>query len=502
MRSNFRNRAQKGHILVGVLILLAISALIIASSLQQTSASARTTLANKVRSRNYYNAEESLGLALSWLRNNSTGMALMFSRANFYTLFDRTTPTVGSNDASIFTVPTKVKVQGTTNSAVLVSNNGLATANFPNSTDTMTGTSFDPDIQFAANSFAKNMVRITLVDAIPLDSTKDYGDPDAGNAAPATDFNPVYRVDAMKSLTGGSHVLGYLFGSLVLDVGVGFYGKNLLDLRQSCDSYISNNGAYTSGNKRANCTVGSNSTLEIHQNEQVYGTARTNGSINTTSPYGGPICSDFISGCPNHGSSCQGASCNVSGLPTYSSWTTYCPTDQGNLTISSNSTLTIPGNAPSQKCWNTVTVNNNRTLTLRSTDYSYYFKTLSLSNNSVVNFSPNPATGTINIYVETITGDTFNGNQVFNINNKPYQLRIHYLGANALTLNGNAAMSAFLVAPYATVNVQGNFTYNGGIKALSLSATGSGDLHYDESGDITTISDVSYKLKDMQQRYR
>ena len=69
-------------------------------------------------------------------------------------------------------------------------------------------------------------------------------------------------------------------------------------------------------------------------------------------------------------------------------------------------------------------------------------------------------------------------------------------------MNGTAAMNAFIVAPYTGVTVQGNFTFQGGIKATSLTATGSGVLRYDESGDITTISDVTYQVKNVEQNYR
>jgi hypothetical protein len=116
--------------------------------------------------------------------------------------------------------------------------------------------------------------------------------------------------------------------------------------------------------------------------------------------------------------------------------------------------------------------------------------------------APSPATGVVNLYVENFTGNKFNGGQVINTSNKPYQLRIHYLGTSNLTLNGNAEMRSFLVAPYAAVDVQGSFEYYGGIKATALTFTGSGDIHYDESGNITTLSDVQYRLRNMENHYR
>jgi hypothetical protein len=106
------------------------------------------------------------------------------------------------------------------------------------------------------------------------------------------------------------------------------------------------------------------------------------------------------------------------------------------------------------------------------------------------------------MYIRKISGDSLNGNQLFNVNNKPYQLRLHYLGSSTLQLNGTASMSAFIVAPSAPIEVLGNFVFKGGIKATSLSFTGNGSLHYDESGDITTLTGISYEIRNLTQFYR
>lgn len=502
MRNGVQKQNERGYILVGVLILVTIAALVAGSTLELTGSAGRSALASANRSEEFFGAEETLGKAITWLRSNSTSMVDPFSRSNFYGNFDRTTPTVGSNDTSYFTIPTKIKRQGTQQSIVLASSADLATGWYPATTDAATGSAFSALTNIAASTLGTKKVRITLVDALPVDSAKDFGDTDAGNALPQTDFQPIYRVDSMDSLTRGAHLFGYLVGSLQYDYGIGFYGRDYLEVRQECDSYLSNNGPYSSASKRANCSTGSNTEIRIHQNEEVYGTSRTNGVFTTSSPYGGKVCSDFASGCPNAGQTCSGASCQVAGLPSYSTWGVYCPTNQGSITPASGTVLTVAGNAASQKCWSNLTIGNNRVVTLSSTDYPYFFDTLNIANNGRLNFAPNPATGTITIYVRTITGDRFNGNQMFNQNNKPYQVRINYLGTNNLLLNGNATMHSFIVAPYAAVDVQGNFTFSGGIKATRLTFTGSGALHYDESGDITTLKDVTYALRSVTQRYR
>ncbi|WKZ56853.1 MAG: hypothetical protein QY326_08975 [Bdellovibrionota bacterium] len=495
-----RKQQERGYILVGVIVLIALSLLIVSTSLDISSTDTRAMAAQRTRAENYYSAEASLNRAASWLRDNSTSLALMFSRTNFYSHFDRVPPSAGTNDLSDNPVPSELRIIGTDNAPILSSSSILANSAFPETTDALTGDDFSPTTVFQSATLGDSLVRITLVDAIPIDPTKDFGDPDLGNPVPETDFHPVYRIDSMMNETQGAHVSAYLIGALVIDSGLGFFGRDYLEFRQPCDSYQSNAGPYSDTSKRANCAVGSHGEMRIHDNEAVYGSGRTTGAILTDSPWGGDVCADFS--CTTQGTTCQGPTCLVPGLPTYSSWEDLCPVNQGNVTINASQELTVAGNDPSQRCWATITVNNNKVLTLSSTNYSYFIHTFNIANNGRINFAPNPSTGTINLYVRKFEGDTFNGNQVYNINNKPYQLRIHYLGTDDLTMNGTADMNAFVVAPYAGVTVSGNFTFAGGIKATDLTMTGSGDVHYDESGDVATVSDSTYSLRNVSERYR
>jgi hypothetical protein len=498
-------RHQKGHILAGTTVLMAVAGMVVVSSLDLVQSSNQTIGSSSNRSTEYFHNEKSLGLGVGFLRDKSTSFVQPFSRSSFYSLFDRSAPSVGSNDTSSFTVPTKIKLRGTNKSGLLTNSSSLGLSEFPTTIDTATGANVSPLTLFGAAPLGQKKVRVTLVDAIPVDPSKDFGDPDLGNPQPQTDFKPIYRIDSMDGVTQGGHLYGYTVSSLQYEYGVGFYGRDRLELRQPCDSYISNNGPYSSSSRRANCSAGSNTSIAIHSQTTLYGTARTNGSIAAAAPYGGAICSNFPS-CHDRsctaGTSCQGSSCQVAALPNFSDWSTYCPNNQGSVSPASGSTLTVAGNAPNQKCWNTVTIGNNRVVTLTSTTYPYFIDTLNISNTGRLNFAPSHPTGTITLYVRKIVGDRFNGNQVFNINNKPYQLRLNYLGSDALTFNGTAAMSSFIVAPYAPITVGGNFTFSGGIKATSLVFNGSGSLHYDESGDITTLKDVTYTLRNTTQRYR
>lgn len=494
-----RSGSQRGYVVVLVLIVTGIASLLLMRELVRSGIGTRTTGASSNRAEAFYEAERGFEEAVTWLRNNSTAMALQFNRLNFYNNFDRlSAPAVAANDLN--GIPSRLRANGNSNAILLTNSSNLGTSVFPVGIDSSSGAAVNPLTLFSAATFNDQLVKITAVDAVPIDPSKDFGE--SPNPAPETDFVPIYRVDSMNSLDSGAHVFGFIKANIAYNFGMGFYGRDLLQLSQPCDSYISNNGPYSEASKRANCSAGSDVEARIHQNTDHYGSLRSNGSINKTSPWGGDVCSDFASGCPNKGEACEGESCSVPDLPTYSPWTTYCPTNQGNTTVSVNQTISVAGNNPNQKCWNNIRVNSNRVLTLNSTSHSYFIDTFDIANNSVVAFNPSPATATINLYVRKFVGDRFNGNQIFNTNNKPYQLRIHYLGTDALTMNGNAAMNAFIVAPYADVTVSGNFTFQGGIKAKRLFATGNGKLRYDESGDITTISDMNIQQFGVQQFYR
>ena len=497
-----RNHAQSGIALITLLLMVAVGLVVTMGALGMASSSTRSQDASKIRTQRYFEVESGLGQSVAWFRTNASKLVTPFKRENFYNSFVRTEPTIGTNDTSVFTVPTRVKLKNTNNSAILVSDSSLGAAAFPNTTELNSSTSFDAAAGFDSSMTANLLYRVTLVDVIAVDPSKDYGAPPA--TAPATDFYPIYRLDVMSALDQGAHTYGYVVGAMTYSDTVGFYGKDFVDVRQPCDSYISSDGAYGGGNKRAHCPIGSDGTVSIHQNEEVYGTVRTNGGIATSSPYGGKVCSDFANNCPNAGSTCQGPSCAVPALPTFGTWLSYCPTNQGDRTISANATYTLAGGASSQNCWNTVHVNSNRTLTLQSTNYAYYIKDMSFQNssNSKLNIAPNPSTGTVTLYVETFSGGTVNGNNLFNVNNRPSQFRLYYLGTGSLTFNGNAAMNASVVAPYADVTFSGNSTFQGGIIAKSLTLTGSGTVHYDESLGGTALQGLNYRMRDQIQYYR
>lgn len=500
--SDNESKSQQGHVLLGAVVLLALSMLTVTGLLKLSTSSVRSSYASKVRTREYTNSEASIGDAVSWMRANSQAMLSAFRRDEFYTRFTRTEPTIGDNDDSIFQIPTRIKLAGTNDSAFIVTDLSMGTPRFPALTNITTLASFPIVSNFQSADVGPSKVRITLLDAIAEDPTKDFGAPPS--ATPTTDFRPVYRIDSMTATDSGGHVYAIVTTDLLNLFDIGFYGQDYLEFRQACDSYQSASGAYSNATKRAHCTVGSNSTSQIHKSETIYGSLRTNGTINEESPYGGDVCSDFASGCVNEGEKCSGEDCSVPLLEQFQTWAVYCPTDQGNI-APATSTLTLAGTAPSQVCWNRLRIGNNTTITLNSTNSPYYFKILEFMNssNSRLNVQPNPVTGKVEVYVETITGNSINGNQAFNTNNTPGQFTLYYLGTNALTFNGNAQFRGTIVAPKARVTVSGSFEYYGALLAKELALTGAGNVHYDESlSGNGKVSDVQFKIVEIGQRYR
>ncbi len=494
---------ESGYAVLTVIVLAALSLFIATASLQYASNHARTTYATKTRTAEFYKSETTLNRALSWLRVNSQSLITPYRQDEFYSNFEFDTPAIRDNEGSLFSVPTRIKMVGANNAAILSNDSNLATAQFPIANNIFTGSSFDAKTIFSSADLGEGIVRITVIDAKPFDPTKDYGPPP--NPAPETDFYPIYRIDAMTDTDDGAHVYGITMGSVVHMFDYGIYGETNLELRQPCDSYNSSDGLYSTAIRKANCRAASNSTASVHKSEAVYGTLHTNGDITEESPYGGDVCSDFTSNCPNKGETCAGEDCGVPLLENFEDWSTYCPTDRGDVTYTVDDSLAPTSSDSADNCWNKITVNNGTTLVLTSTSHPYFIKTLELKNNSnsVIDVQPDSATGAVVVYVETIVGDKINGNQAFNTSGRPVQFHLFYLGTNPLTLNGNAAMNVALVAPAAAVTVSGSFEYSGALLAHELYLTGSGGVHYDESlGGLGPAIDTQYRLRELVQHYR
>lgn len=494
---------ERGYTLLIIIVLLALAGVTLSGTLMRDATGGHTINATRVRSEDFVAAESAIGRVMAWLRLNSQSLVEPYRREVFYSRFAKTAPVIGGNDDSVFTLPVQNYVADTSDAVMLVNDDSLGTARFPSTRNISTNQLYDAAAQFASATFGDAQVRLTLLNAVAVNPALDYGPPP--NPVPETDFYPIYRLDAMTSLSEGAHVSAIVKGHTVNRFDVGIYGEDFLEIRQPCDSYKSSVGVYSTAIRRANCPAGSNSTSAIHKNEEVYGTLKTNGEIDSEPPFGGETCADFVAGCPNKGETCSGEDCGVPLLDEFYPWTTYCPTSQGNLTVTGNVSLTLAGTDAAHTCWDTVTISTNSQLTLTSTNAPYYFRTLTFQNNSnsQLNVQPSSASGKVEVYVQTITGNALNGNQMINANGRPSRFTLNYLGANALTLNGTAAMNVALVSPNAAVTVSGNFSYSGALLAKELYLTGSGGIHYDEDLKGTgPVVDIQYRLSEIVQHYR
>lgn len=483
---------QQGYVMLGVLLLNILAAAVIVGVMSQTGSNARSVGAFERRASTYYQTQESLSRAITWTRDNSANLVDLFSRDNFYTHFDRSVvPSTGINDNNgLFSVPTKIKLRGTSNSAIMASASSLATSAFPNGQ----GGSFSTLTEFGSADLGQVLVRVTLYDAIPQVPAKDYGDVDDGNPTPDTDFVPVFRVDALSATDRGTHVYGFVQGSLVMSQSLGFFGRDFIEMRQPCDSYDSSAGAYnSSGNRNANCTIGTAGPASIHQSETIYGSATAQGGVNTSNPFGGDVCANFSAGCPDAGQVCEGASCSVPALPSYQDFSDYCPGSLTNVNAGNNDTEYLTAG-----CYGNVTMHSNGTLIIDDTSGPIYVNYLDPKGTVTVL----PGTGTVDLYLNSVKNSTINGNATLAASNgRPSQFNIHYLGSGGLTINGNSDIGAFVSAPYADVTIQGNADFFGGVMAQSLTATGNGDLHYDESEDTSGVTDMTFKINRVSQLY-
>lgn len=500
-----RNNNQDGSILITVLILLTISAAIVGSMISISMSKLDSLSAAKQRSSEYHQAEKAINQTVQWLRDNSQKMVTPYRREEFYSTFNRIPAAFGANDtAPVAKVDTIIALSGTSNAALLTNDPDLGTNVFPPTVDITTNAAFDTAGSFTTMDFGDVSVRLTLVNGAP-----DVPGADTGSGVPETDFFPIYRIDAMSEADGGVHLYATVKGQLAHVFDLGIYGQDYLEIKQPCDSYVSETDEYSSTTKRANCPAGSNSTSAIHKNEEVYGSMQTNGTIVAESPFGGETCADFETGCPNKGSTCAGEDCGVPLLEIYQDWAFYCPSGVGRAPIDVTGTtaspqeITVTSNDQAERCIQEVKAGSNTAFRLTSTQFPYYIENLDLANNAQMIIDPNPSGGTVVVYVQNIVGGAFNGNQTVNAAGHPTNFQLIYLGTDPLNLNGTAEMKVALVAPKSQLTVSGSFEFYGAILAKELLLQGSGGVHYDESlGGSGPVSDIRYRVLELAQYYR
>lgn len=479
MTHSRRGKSEKGFAMLTALVFLSLVLVLTAGVLNSAATNNKTRALVKTRTKYYYEAEETLNGVVKWLQANSKSLVTAFTSANFNSNFDLGTPSYGTNEGQYFGTATLVKMKNTTDSPMLSNNTFFGQASFPTTVHIDTNAAFDPASAFNSSTHGKANARLVLVWARETD----------GN------YEPVFRADVVtgNNPDRGVHSFSYIYSTLVTSASpMGFYGQTALTLNtpnNDCYSYqYSHDGtSWSRGAPRSNCPVGSDSVIDI--SSKVYGTAKTllNDGIEL-SPPGGSV----------SGSTCDGAGCHSYALPNTGNWDSMCPGVTTDITISANTTW------PSGGCWRNVTINNNRTLTLSDVTTPYRIKYINWAGvNSRLNFG-NLTPGTdLELYVEQVNNDHINGNRVVNGNNAPHQVRINYIGATALTLNGTANMNGVITAPYTTINVLGNFNYYGAIFARTLDINGNARINFDEAlGGTPVVTDMNFYLKKGSQRYR
>ncbi len=522
---------EEGYVVAALLIFMLIAAIAMAGWLKLSSAATRTSYASKVRAKNYGQAEGALNLGLSWVRANSINMTQLFSQANFCTNFSRfANASYATNDPATgnFPVATRVKLAGTTNVPMLLkcttgNCSGLGTTAFPNSKFYGTTTTFNTINEFSTISVGNNIVKVALVDAVPVNSSASS----TVCPSPTTDFFPVYRVDAMTGNDAGSRVFGYVTGSLTYEDAIGFYGADYVDVAQACasDHFTgSTPDDAATGNFNAKCNVGSQGDIDFDNNwkSKIFGRATTKkaGGVDATN-----VCGTYSSSshtCITPSQTCADPSCTLTDPfanlvnPFVVGNANYCSgAGLGSLASASYPSGTLNLSTPG--CYQNVVVPNNKTLNLTSpntgTPPAYYFQTFDLGGGKgTLGINPAPATARVELHIKSLKpgGETvgcseiFNGNNSFNLNNSklPSQFKVVYWGICNISFSGNSKMAIAFYAPNANVTITGSADFYGAVYAKSLSLTGSGKALYDESLGGSVLLDSTYKLRNVEETYR
>lgn len=479
-----QHNSQGGYVLIAVLLLISLGLMVSASMLNSSATNAKARALVTTQADYYYDVEGTLNKVVAWMQDNSKNLITAFTAANFDNNFDLGSPSVGTNEAQFFSVATMVKMKNSSNSVMLSNNPGFGTSAFPATTNLDSGAAFDAAASFAAADLGAANARVVLIWARETD----------GN------YEPIFRIDVMtgNNPDRGVHSFSYVYSTLVTsNVNMMFYGKDFLNLQtgnNQCSSYQYSYDAaagWSSGAVRSNCGIGSDNAVTT--SAKVNGSAFSNidPGVTLNSP-GGDV----------SGAICEGAGCQSYVLPAFSDWATYCPGGGPDLNVAADQDL------PAGGCYNSITIANRKTLYLTDTSQPYYIRSVNFTTNfATLAFGPGGRLASpndkITVYAEVINNNHMNGNQFYNPFNAPHQVEFNYIGSADFMFNGTSAFNALFTAPYADVEVLGNFIYNGGIWAKSLDVLGKATLYGDEKvGGMPVVTDMNFALKKTSQRYR
>ena len=478
-----------GYILIAVIVITAFCLVLTAAMLEYSRYSASLRTVTSANTKNYYEVEKTINMVTAWLQSNSKNIVNAFSSANFNTNFDLTSPTVGDNEGSSFQVPTLVKMKGTSHAVQLTNNAFFGTSYFPPTTNIDTAASYNAVTSFTGTNFGNVAIRILLVWARSTDGH----------------YEPIFRIDAITGSDPqrGVHGVNFVRSDLVVSsVGLGYYSDDgdfqTSGPNNTCNSYQwtwnSGTSTWSRGASRTNCILIGKDDMTFKG--KVWGSVYTKKSGGLDAPSIANI----------SGTKCQGTGCHSYTLPAQSNWATWCSGgNQGNVSAAAPTNL-VAGATRATQCWDTITVGSNKTLNFSTANQPYFIKTLTLQNNSnsKVTFTTVGPGNKYTLYFNSFAGGSINGNQFFATNLAPNQIEVNIMQDGTLTMNGTATVhGVFNHTANSTVNLLGNFSMFGAIRANAISVGGNAIFNYDEGiGTGGALSDIQFSLYKASQRYR
>ena len=470
---------QNGSAILAVLFVSTVALIVLFTTLSIVTQSLRSVKNQSNRSYDFYKVETSLNQAFNWLQKNADELIELYASEHFSQELEFGEPSIGSNDDSIFSVVSNLKIKDTNKTPLLVNDLILGTPAYPNIRKTLTKSSLVEE--FLNNKFGGNLVRITLVNAVQEnDSVIIKSKKKENSSSASSNFMPIYRIDAMSSLYNGAHLYSYVTSTKSSSKALGFFGVESLLIARNCDAYTSSDGSYGKKNISASCNIGSNITLGIYRKNTIYGSAHVNKTLLKTKRWSGTVCATLDKKCKQPGKICEGAGCSPTSLPPLEKWNEYCPSDQGNLNVKENLVLSISEDLPKKKCWNQVRVGKNTTLTLTGGKVPFFIKKLQIGKRGRLVISP-ATNQKLTLFTEEIVNSKFTGQQIINTDMNPTSFQFNYTGKSSLTLNGSSHMHMFLFAPNASISLNGTFDFFGSIHANKLVINGKGMQHQDLS---------------------
>lgn len=469
---------QAGFLLLAVMILMLIATVVAGSIFNSNRMQAKLTAASTKIADDYYLAEESSAKTLAWLHEYSPYLVSPFLAANHGSFFEITAPFIGANDVAEISIPSMVKAAGTNNLILLSNDESLGTSYFPDTTHISNGSAFNPVTAFNSADLGQSKVRLTLI------SIGKVGE----------SMQPVFRLHIADRNLGTlkSYIIKGKLASNTSTLAA-FYSTTeemtLGTANNSCQSHqwSYQSGAWSKGAAKSNCIIASDSDVIIKGN--IRGSVLSKSAV-TLVPSSGKV----------SGTICQSnSSCHDLTLANYNSWADTCAaSNRGDLTISSNTALSVASNTPSDNCWRDLRINSNSTLTLTTSNIPYHFRhiTFDNTNSSKLAFTDISAAAQVILYVESFTNVSINGKNFDNKNNAPHQVKLNITGNQTLNINGDSSILTDLTAPDSQVNLNGNFNFYGGIKAKQINISDNVVLSADEQlVGLGAITGMSFTLK-------